>query len=64
MTEPSRPRPVPGPPGGPVAPPTGGPAGDAARFAGLDARPVTEHVELFEAEHARLERELRTIDQL
>jgi hypothetical protein len=97
MSEPSRPRPVPGPPTGaapwavpaaaaPAPPPaapahspaaaaeppsgdaraTGG-APDAAgrdRFGDLDQRPVAEHVEVFEAEHARLERELRTIDQL
>ena len=42
------------------------PAGaDAERpFAGLDARPVAEHVEVFGAEHDRLQRELGTIDQL
>ncbi|MGY1773700.1 hypothetical protein [Blastococcus sp. SYSU D00813] len=34
------------------------------RFADLDQRPVGEHVGVFEAEHARLERELRTIDQV
>src|SRR4051812_49621868 len=39
-----------------------GPAG--ARFAGLDQRPVAEHVAVFEAEHDRLQRELGTIDQL
>jgi hypothetical protein len=33
-------------------------------FAGLDDRPVSEHVAIYEAEHARLERELGTIDQL
>ena len=33
-------------------------------FADLEARPVAEHVAVFEAEHARLERELGTIDQL
>jgi hypothetical protein len=37
---------------------------DAERFAGLDERPVAEHVSLFEAEHERLRRELGTIDQL
>ena len=36
----------------------------AAPFAGLDQRPVAEHVAVFEAEHARLQRELGTIDQL
>jgi hypothetical protein len=34
------------------------------RFAGLEEQPVTEHVAVFEAEHARLQRELGTIDQL
>ena len=38
--------------------------GQAAPFAGLDQRPVAEHVAVFEAEHARLQRELGTIDQL
>jgi hypothetical protein len=33
-------------------------------FAGLAGRPVVEHVAVFEAEHARLERELSTVDQL
>ncbi len=81
MTEPSRPRPVPGPPrpGGAPAPgagavrPAGPPAGRGgdpeatpapAPLAGLDARPVTEHVAAFEAEYRRLERELATIDRL
>jgi hypothetical protein len=79
MTEPSRPRPVPGPPR-PGPGPTGGPApvpgtapeapqqptadDAAAPFAGLEHRPVAEHVAVFEAEHARLHRELGTIDQL
>jgi hypothetical protein len=40
----------------------GGPGGDA--FGDLDARPVGEHVAVFEAEHDRLQRELATIDQL
>ncbi|SDE51672.1 hypothetical protein SAMN05660485_00925 [Blastococcus fimeti] len=69
MTEPSSPRPVPGPPR-PAAPsPTEPvpaeqehPAGD--RFAELEQRPVAEHVAVFEAEHGRLQRELGTIDQL
>ena len=76
MSEPSRPRPVPGPPPTAAprpepAPPAGGPTaadpatpGAPAAFADLDQRPVTEHVDVYEAEHARLERELRTIDQL
>ncbi|RBY84663.1 hypothetical protein [Blastococcus sp. TF02A-26] len=59
MTEPSRPRPVPGPPPGAASE-----ASTPAPFADLDQRPVAEHVDVFEAEHARLERELRTIDQL
>lgn len=60
MTEPSPPRPVPGPP-------RPGPAGSRAdenAFADLEKRPVAEHVEVFEAEHSRLQRELGTIDQL
>jgi hypothetical protein len=80
MTDPTRPRPVPGPPRpgpwrGPAAvpagavpveaPPAGTPAADeGAPFADLAARPVGEHVAVFEAEHARLQRELGTIDQL
>ncbi|MGY1823066.1 hypothetical protein [Geodermatophilus sp. SYSU D00079] len=93
MTEPSRPRPVPGPPrpgprpapvpgppapagatvpapvtGPPAAQPgPGGPAVEDAGtgvFADLAERPLAEHVAVFEAEHARLQRELATIDQL
>ena len=62
MTEPSAPRPVPGP----VTPRPDRPADGAAadRFAGLDDRPVAEHVEVFEDEHARLQRRLGTIDQI
>ena len=64
MTEPSAPRPVPGP-GRPVPGPAAPADADRSdRFADLDRRPVAEHVEVFEAEHARLERDLRTIDQL
>ena len=80
MTEPSSSRPVPGPhpagraastpadareetgqdaPEGTVA---GGYAGDP--YDGLEERPVAEHVEVFEAEHARLQHELSTIDRL
>jgi hypothetical protein len=68
MTDPTRP--VPGPPRpGPARGPAPVPAGPAAAGAGapladLDRRPVTEHVAVFEAEHARLQRELGTIDQL
>jgi hypothetical protein len=76
MTEPSPTGPVPGPPrpvpgpsprqGPPSqvpAPPAEAGAGED-RFADLDARPVAEHVAVFEAEHSRLQRELGTIDQL
>ncbi|MBB3084750.1 hypothetical protein [Geodermatophilus sabuli] len=96
MTEPSRPRPVPGPPRpglrpapvpgppAPAAPPAarsaepeavrgaepegpeaaGAPTTQGDAFAGLAERPLAEHVAAFEAEHARLQRELATIDQL
>jgi hypothetical protein len=80
MTEPSQPRPVPGPPRPGPAPAEGSPgAGTSADpdtptatddehaggpFAELDERPVAEHVAVFEEEHARLERELGTIDRL
>jgi hypothetical protein len=37
---------------------------DGTPFADLDRRPVAQHVAVFEAEHARLQRELGTIDQL
>jgi hypothetical protein len=72
MTEPSPARPVPGPPRpGPEAqdaqqpggPDTGRPV-DATSFDDLQDRPVAEHVAVFEDEHARLQRELGTIDQL
>jgi hypothetical protein len=33
-------------------------------FAGLDERPVAEHVAVFEDEHTRLRQELSSIDQL
>lgn len=66
MTEPTAARPIPGPPRpGPAA--TGGPADDQpdqASFGHLAQRPVSEHVAVFETEHARLQRELGTIDQL
>jgi len=71
MTEQSPTAPVPGPPK-PVPGP--GPskvpslheeaAAGEDRFADLDEQPVAQHVPLFEAEHARLQRELGTIDQL
>ena len=60
MTEPSPARPVPGPPRAEAAEQ----ASAAERFDDLDRRPVAEHVAVFEAEHARLQRELGTIDQL
>ncbi|MGY1826119.1 MULTISPECIES: hypothetical protein [unclassified Blastococcus] len=91
MTEPTAPRPVPGPyrPGPapvavPGAAPSAGPRPEPAaaeeatatqaedeaartergdgRLDGLDELPVSEHVAVFEAEHARLQRELGTID--
>ena len=72
MTEPSPARPLPGPPrSGPAAP--NGPAVSSspedarsvgASFEELGQRPVSEHVAVFEDEHARLQRELGTIDQL
>jgi hypothetical protein len=37
---------------------------EANNFDDLQERPVSEHVGVFEAEHARLQRELGTIDQL
>ncbi len=71
MTEPSAPRPVPvpgRPVPGPPAPSAGRPVADARpaadRFAELGARPVAEHVEVFEAEHDRLQSELGTIDRV
>jgi hypothetical protein len=57
MTEPSSPRPVPGP----ARPAPGAPED---RFADLADRPVAEHVEVFEAEHDRLQAELGTIDRV
>jgi hypothetical protein len=72
MTEPTPTRPVPGPPRpgpAPVGAPAASPQAPQAdrgeeRFAGLDEQPVAEHVAVFEAEHARLQRELGTIDRL
>ena len=68
MTEPSAPRPAPAP-GRPVPGPTVPPADRSAdagrdRYAHLDGRPVAEHVEVFEAEHDRLQAELGTIDRV
>jgi len=68
MTEPNPGRPVPVPPRpGPQPDATraaGSEVQDEQRFAGLEERPVAEHVAVFEAEHDRLQRELGTIDQL
>ena len=69
MTEPNPPRPVPGPqrpgPGPAPASPSGAEAPAAASsFTDLDELPVADHVDVYDAEHARLQRELGTIDQL
>jgi hypothetical protein len=80
MTQPSSARPVPGPPrpadataagAGRGAVESGSPASGAPlpsggqdTFAGLDQRPVDEHVAVFEAEHDRLQRRLGGIDQV
>jgi hypothetical protein len=37
---------------------------DGTSFENLADRPVVEHVAVFEDEHARLQRELGTIDEL
>jgi hypothetical protein len=41
-----------------------GPGSGQDPFAGLDQRPVDEHVAVFEAEHDRLQRRLGGIDQV
>ena len=64
MTDPSRPRPVPAAAVPDEAQPDEAGTNDGTRFADLAHRPVAEHVAVFEAEHARLQRELGTIDQL
>lgn len=65
MSQPSIPRPVPGPgQAAPSAPRATGEDADARRFEDLAERPVAEHVQVFEAEHARLKSELGTIDRL
>jgi hypothetical protein len=77
MTEQHRTAPVPGPAPGRPAPAAEAPAvrpteaapapvAEAAGqpFADLERRPVAEHVAVFEAEHARLQQELSSIDQL
>lgn len=50
----------------PVVPGADGERADDSsdRFVGLAQRPVSEHVEVFEAEHGRLQTELGTIDRL
>jgi hypothetical protein len=65
MTEPS-PHGVPGDDPTPEGPVSKGetPRAGGQRFADLAQRSVAEHVEVFEAEHARLQRELGTIDSL
>jgi hypothetical protein len=50
--------------GAPGVVPAAGGADAGSPYAGLGARPVAEHVAVFEAEHDRLQRELATIDQL
>ena len=45
-------------------PPAAERAAASGPFADLAGRPVAEHVAVFEAEHARLQRELSTIDQV
>jgi hypothetical protein len=72
MTEPSSARPLPGSPRPGPAPADSAsapdsPAGaqpDGTSFEDLGQRPVSDHVAVFEEEHARLQRELGTIDQL
>ena len=70
MSQPDRPRPVPGPPGAPrpAAPATpvvqADPPAVRSPFTDLARRPVSEHVAVFEAEHERLQAELSTVDQL
>lgn len=57
MTEQHPDAPVPGPP-------ADGDEPSARPFAELEQRPVAEHVAVFETEHARLQQELSSIDQL
>jgi hypothetical protein len=66
MTEPSSARPLPGPPRPGPAVASGAADGQPEKtpFQDLAQRPVSEHVAVFEAEHARLQRELGTIDEL
>ncbi|HET6394389.1 MAG TPA: hypothetical protein VFG13_16315 [Blastococcus sp.] len=51
-------------PGSPAQPAAEGAPQPQDPFADLAGRPIAEHVAVFETEHARLERELGTIDQL
>ncbi len=62
MTEPSRPGTGAGDPAAPRPETTTDDAAD--RFADLPDRPVAEHVDVFEDEHARLQRRLGTIDSI
>ena len=68
MTEPNRQDPVPAPARaedeGTADETATDSAGENASFDYLEQRPVSEHVDVFEAEHGRLQRELGTIDQL
>jgi hypothetical protein len=69
MIEPSPSRPVAGPPRpgprpGEAAAAPAPAVGTEGPFGDLADRPIAEHVAVFETEHARLERELGTIDQL
>ncbi|WP_299960318.1 hypothetical protein [uncultured Modestobacter sp.] len=67
-------QPVPGPPRpgadrpvpaeGTSTAPADAASGGPSPFGDLTARPVAEHVAVFEAEHDRLQRELSTVDQL
>jgi hypothetical protein len=55
---------VPGPAGPPADRSADADTSAGDRFADLDGRPVAEHVEVFEAEHDRLQSELGTIDRI
>ena len=66
MTEPNTARPIPGPSrtGPAAADSTADDQRGEASLEHLAQRPVSEHVTVFETEHARLQRELGTIDEL
>jgi hypothetical protein len=74
MTQQPPRRPVPGPPAGQPQPAPGAasgavpaavpPATSTDLGAALAGRPVAEHVAVLEAEHARLQAELASIDRL